>query len=172
MKHPFPYLALGAALVLAPGCGRQHEHPTSAASHAAGEAAHHHHVAPHGGTLVEVGEHQFNLEFLFDAERGVLQAWLLDAHAENFVRAAMPGFVVVAQAAGREHTLNFAPVANAVTGETVGDTAQFEAPALWLRDAKAFDGEIKAVTVRGVTFPNLRFSFPINADHDDDEKAH
>lgn len=155
-------VAVACALVLV-GCGKR----VAATSKASGGAAHGHaHVAPHGGTLVEVGEHQFNLEFLFDESRSVLQVWFLDAHAENFVRVALPGFEVTATAGGKTHTLTFAPVANAVTGETANDTSLFEAPAPWLRDAKAFDGVVKAITVRGVSFSNIAFRF--SAPHDDD----
>lgn len=136
-----------------PGCRRP------AAADAAAAGAHHGHVAPHGGTLVELGEHQFVLELAFDAERGVLQAWWLDGHAENFVRVALPGFVVDATAGGATRRLEFRPVASAVTGETVGATAQFEAPAAWLAAAKSFDGVIQAVTVRGVGFAGVSFRF-------------
>jgi hypothetical protein len=154
------------SLVLA-GCGKP-----EARSEKAPAAAGHVHVAPHGGTLVEVGEHQFNLEFLFDESRGVLQAWFLDAHAENFVRVALPDFEVAATSGGKNYALTFAPVANAVTGETAGDTAQFEAAAPWLRDAKAFDGVVKAITVRGVSFSGIAFDFPLNHDDHDHAKEH
>lgn len=159
-------VAVACALVLA-GCDKR-EAPAPKMS--AGASHGHAHVAPHGGTLVEVGEHQFNLEFLFDESRGVLQAWFLDGHAENFVRVALPGFEVSAKSSGKDYTLTFAPVANAVTGETTNDTSLFEAPAAWLRDAKAFDGVVKAITVRGVSFSNIAFDYP--ASHDDHDHDH
>lgn len=150
------------------GCRRPAapEPPTAAAPHG--------HVAPHGGTLVELGEHQFNLEFAFAGERGVLQAWFLDGHAENFVRVPLPAFVVEATTGGAARRLEFRPVASAVTGETAGDTAQFEAPAPWLASAKSFDGVIRAVTVRGVGFAEVPFRFstgPVAASTDS-EHAH
>lgn len=133
---------------------------------AAAAHAHHHH-APHGGVLVELGEHQFNVEFKFDETRGVLQAWVLDAHAENFVRIAQRGLEVQATAADRTRVLDFVAVANTMTGETAGDTSLFEVEAGWLRTAKAFDGRIKAITVRGVTFDDVAFRFSAqNDDHD------
>jgi len=139
------------ALALA-GCGQGHDH-------AHGQA--HVHVAPHGGTLVELGTHQYNLEFVFDAGRGVLQAFILDGHAEAFVRVSIPEFAVTATAAGQRHLLLFRAVANAVTGETAGNTATFEAPAEWLRAAKAFDGTLQAINVRGTSFNNVTFRFAV-----------
>jgi hypothetical protein len=129
-------------------------------------ASGHHHHAPHGGVLVELGEHQAALEFKFDGARGVLQAWVFDGHAENFVRIEALGFELEARAGGAVHVLQFTPVASAITGETVGHTATFEAPAEWLRAAKAFDGRLKAITVRGSPYTDIAFSFSTNhAEH-------
>lgn len=145
------------ALLAGFGCARKE--PGSAA------AGGHEHHAPHGGVLVELGGHQASLELRFDGTRGVLQAWLLDAHAENFVRTDQPGFEIEARAGGAVHAVRFVAVANAMTGETVGDTATFEAPADWLRAAKAFDGRVKAITVRGVTFQDVPFKFSEHEAH-------
>jgi hypothetical protein len=122
----------------------------------------HRHPAPHGGVLVELGEHQANLEFKFDEARGVLQAWVFDGHAENFVRIEAPGFEVEARTGGSVHLLRFTAVASAMTGETAGNTATFESPAEWLRTAKAFDGRVKAITVRGSLFKDVAFTFSTN----------
>ena len=44
-----------------------------------------HHAAPHGGQLVELGEHGsgFNLELVLH-EDGFLQIYVLDAHVDRF----------------------------------------------------------------------------------------
>ena len=49
-----------------------------------GSVGEHVHVAPHGGQLVEVGEHGsgYNLELVLHPD-GFLQIYVLDAHAEN-----------------------------------------------------------------------------------------
>ena len=124
--------------------------------HGHGHGGGHAHKPLMGGELVEVGEHQFNLEFKFDAARGVLQAWVLDAHAENFVRVAMPSFEV-REAGGAKRTVVLQAVANPISGETVGDTSSFEGAAPWLGGIKHFDGVVKAVTVRGVEFRDIGF---------------
>lgn len=140
------------------GCAKHESAPASAGGHA--------HTAPHGGVLVELGDHEASLEFRFEAARGILQAWVLDAHAENFVRIIQHGFEVEAVAGGRGRLLDFVAVANPLTGETVGDTALFEVEAAWLRDAKAFDGRVKAITVRGKTFRDVAFTYREPAPHD------
>lgn len=120
----------------------------------------HAHTAPHGGTLVELGEHAYALELVLDPADGRLTAWVLDAHAENFVRIAAREFEVVATVAGTPRSLRFAAIANPATGETVGATAQFEAQADWLRTTPAFDALLTSLEVRGTTFSAVAFHFP------------
>lgn len=163
-----------AAALLA-GCGQKSEAPApTAAAPAApakaseehdahGHAGHNHgsghvHKALQGGELVEVGEHQFNVELKFDATRGVLQLWVLDAHAENYVRIAATT-LTLQEEEGAKRTITLRPLANALTGETVGDSATFEGDAPWLREVKHFDGTLKGLKVRGVDFPDLDLHF-------------
>ena len=78
-SHLFKFLFIPLFFI---ACGKDsHEHDSGS------EKGHHVHVAPHGGQLVEVGEHGagFNLELVLHAD-GFLQIYVLDAHAENFVR--------------------------------------------------------------------------------------
>lgn len=141
-------------LLLLAGCAK----PEDARSPAA-HPGDHQHAAPHGGVLVELGNHEANLEFRFDAGRGVMQAWVLDGHAENFVRIAQRSIEVEAVSGGRGRLLDFVAVADSLTGETAGDTALFEADAPWLREAKAFDGRVKAITVRGKSHQDVAFVY-------------
>lgn len=47
------------------------------------EESDHVHTAPHGGHLIELGNHEFNLEVCFDETSKELTLYVLDAHAEN-----------------------------------------------------------------------------------------
>lgn len=133
------------------GCGDSHD------SH--GHAAHagHTHVAPHGGTLVEVGEHAFNVELIRDLPSGKLTAFVLDGHAESFVRLPIEAFELVIDRAGGAETLRLAAVANPKTGEKVGDTSQFEVQAEWLKTPGALTGSIKELDIRGSKFSGVKF---------------
>lgn len=144
--------------LLAIGCGRSHDHahdkaaPDDAHGHSHGHA----HTAPHGGQLVEVGDHQFNVELVLDRETGRLAAYVLDGHAENFVRIVQPAIEVRLKDPARG--LMLTAVANPATGETVGNTSQFEATAPWLKSAGDVAGEIVRLEIRGATFSALSFS--------------
>jgi hypothetical protein len=126
----------------------------------------HEHHPPHGGTPVVLGNEAYHLEFVRDPAAGTLQAYVLDGEMEVFVRSAMPVLEVDAVAGGAPRVLRLAPVANPATGETVGDTALFEAQADWLKGAPDFDAVIPTVTVRGSTFTGVRFTFPKGNDAD------
>src|SRR5687768_4888823 len=60
----------------------------------------HAHVAPHGGILVELGDHAYNLELVRHNEAGKLSAYVLDGHAEKFVRINTPTIELVAMPGG------------------------------------------------------------------------
>ncbi len=148
-------------LVLLAGCSK----PADAPKADAVQHKHEHH-APHGGTPVVLGEEIYHVELVLDAATGKLQAFILDGEMENFMRSAAPSFEVAATVNGAPQTLTFRAVADSATGETIGDTALFEAQADWLKATKTFDGTIKSLAIRGTTFTDVKFNFPKGNDKD------
>lgn len=144
-------LVLSLALFLA-ACGRKEPAPSHPGGHV--------HVAPHGGTLIEIGEHAFNLELLRDAATGKLTAWVLDGHAENFVRLKVPAIEGLATFGAEKRPFQLKAVANPATGETAGDTSQFEMQADWLKTKDAFTVTIPALEIRGRKFGPLTANYP------------
>ena len=151
---------LGFALA---GCGKKA--PAVEADHA--YTAHpHEHKAPHGGTPVALGNETYHLELVLDAGAGKLSAYVLDGEMENFVHSAAAAFEVIATVNGGQQILVFKPVANAATGEIVGDTSLFEAQAEWLKSTKEFDAMLTKFEVRGSSFSEVGFNFPKGNDRD------
>lgn len=145
-------LFLGAlSLVAFSACGKKAD---SGETHGA-----HVHVAPHGGTLVELGEHAYTLELVRDTAAGKLTAYVFDGHVENFVRLPSPTLELIAMPGGIYTPVTLKAVANPSTGETVGDTSQFEVHADWLKTAGEFAG-IFTVEIRGNKFEQVAFSLP------------
>lgn len=138
-------LLVFAAVFLLPACSK-HD-----ASHAA-----HQHTAPHGGTLVELGEHAYSVEFLRDRAAGKLTVWVLDGHAEKFVRITSPALELIAMPGGKYTPLSLQAVANDATGEKIGDTSQFEAQADWLKTADEFAG-ILTIEIRGKKYEQVPY---------------
>jgi len=141
-----------AAFVFVAGCSKQPSNESAA-------HAEHVHKAPHGGTLVELGEHAYAIELLRDRDAGKLTAWILDGHAENFVRITSPEINVVAMPGGKYTPLALKAVANPTTGETVGNTSQFETTADWLKTADAFAG-ILTIEIKGTKFEQVPYELP------------
>jgi hypothetical protein len=150
MKYVLVPLFAALLLLTLGGCG-QRESASSSGGHT--------HRAPHGGTLVEIGQHAYNLELVRDAATGKLTAYVLDGHAENFIRIAMPSFELIAITGGERKPLTMRAVANTATGETVGDTSQFEAQADWLKNTAEFPGLVPSIDIRGTKFDNVALQF-------------
>jgi hypothetical protein len=111
----------------------------------------HGHQAPHGGTLVEVGDHFAQLELV--VADGRITAYVLDGHAELGLRIEQRELVL--HAGGKRVVL--AAAANPLTGEKPGDTSQFDAP---FTGPAAWDGEVESLRVKGQEFRGLKFKFP------------
>ncbi|MEO6244092.1 MAG: hypothetical protein ABIQ12_01545 [Opitutaceae bacterium] len=153
-----PRLTLAAALVFAfSACAKKDPH----AGHDHSTHKHdHEHKAPHGGTAVVLGKEAFHLELVRDAAAGKLTAYVLDGEMENFIRLKAAAFEVAVTSGSAPRRLTFQPVANSATGETVGDTSQFEASADWLKTTTAFDATLVSLEIRGTTFAAVAFNFP------------
>lgn len=145
---------VAAVLCLGPwGCGEPHS-DHSGGSHPAGGHAH---EPKYGGILVELGNHEGNVEVVLDPAAGRLTLYVLDAHAENFVRLPVSSIAVVADAPGGPRTLNLQPVANTATGEKAGDTSQFEVVEEWLKTSPTLTGRIQELPVRSKTYRDVAF---------------
>ena len=141
-----------SALACFTGCDGQ---PKSSHSHSG-----HHHEPPHGGTAIDLGDEEAHLEFVLDGVAGKLTCYVLQAHMSGFQRITQPALELEATVSAKIEPLVLKAVANAATGEKVGDTSQFEVQAEWLKTVKSFDAELKSISVRGKTYTTLRFNFP------------
>ena len=121
-------------------------------------------VAPHGGKLVEIGEHGLgiHLELLLN-DQGFLQIFVLDAHAENFVSIAQPTIEFLGtDSTGAKKIFHCDAVADHVTGSTVGDTAQFTSREKFSGELP-LKGNISSLKVLGKTYKMIAFEFPDNS---------
>lgn len=144
-------LALVLSLLVA-GCGKS--------SPSGGGGGGHVHAAPHGGKLLELGQHAYSVELVRDAAAGKLTAYVLDGHAEGFVRIEAPSLAFVFTVGGESRGLLMRAVASQATGETVGNTAQFEAEADWIKGPSELSGVIKTLPIRGSVFSDIPFRLP------------
>ena len=130
----------------------------------------HVHSALNGGMLVEVGAHGagYNLELCLHDE-GFLQIYVLDAHAEGFVRIAQPTIeVIIPDANGTQQTLVCDAMADPVTGETVGDSALFTSVKR-IGDQLPLKGMIPSIQILSQSYENISFEFNGNSAAPEDD---
>ena len=113
-----------------------------------------------------LGHETYHLELVRDAATGTLQTYVLDGEMNNFIRVTAPTLEIEVTVNGARQTLVLRAVENSATGETVGDTAQFEGRAEWLKTAREFDGTLKSISIRGTPFTAIKFNFPAGNDRD------
>ena len=117
----------------------------------------HAHSSKMGGQLVALGDHMFNAELLSDRTAGKLTLWLLDAHAENYVRVTNETFSMEFTVGDKKEALLLRAATNPATGERVGETAQFEGQSDFLKTAGPLKGLLPEIGIRGKTFTNVVF---------------
>ena len=138
---------LGLLLI---GCSRPPGSPTPTATQ------HHHHAAPHGESLIEVGEELAHLELLWKPDSGRLTLYVIDGECEQAIRLKQAQLEMVQ--AGQTYRLR--AVANPLTGETVGDSSQFEGDLPGLRGQTRWNAKLKELKIAGQTFSDVSVEFP------------
>ena len=132
------------------------------------EEGHREHTAPHGGTLVVLGEEFAHFELVVDANEGKLTAYILDGEAENPVRIQQGEIELEMRIENPDRNesdeLNF-PLklkasANVLTGETVGDTSEFIGQSDQLKGVTNFNAVLTLITIKGKKFKDTAFNFP------------
>ena len=121
----------------------------------------HYHHAPHGGTLVQLGDEFCHLEFVLDSSQGELTAYVLDQEARSAVQVTggpLKLHLKFSQAQAEELTLQ--PVADPLTGETAENSSRFSGRSERLQGATSFEGVLQGITVKGRDFSEVEFSFP------------
>lgn len=124
----------------------------------------HYHPAPHGGQLVELGKHGsgFNLELVLH-EQGFLQIFVLDAHVQNFVRISANSIdIEVTEQNGTTKIITCEPIADPITGETVGNTSLFTSTER-INKLLPLTGVINRIDVMNSPYENVEINFLGNA---------
>lgn len=144
------FLCSGFALVS--GCGRDGHAPHAHTDHV--------HEAKHGGVAVELGEHEFQIEFTHGDTPGTLFAYVMDGHMNEYVRIAAPSFSATATVDGVAFPIVFEATAEAATGEKIGDSSLFTARGSGLATKSAVDLSIPTLVIKGHTYQNVTARVP------------
>ena len=143
-------LVLAAVAAVLAGCDSKEEDK---------KGTKHEHRPPHGGTLVEFGEEFAHLELVLDPATGRLTGYVLDGEAEKPARLSQKEVQIEVKKPSRFKVVLQA-VSNALTGETAGDTSQFEGQSNLLKGLKDFDAAVVKISLKGNEFSGVDFNFP------------
>jgi hypothetical protein len=148
----FLFAILIALFVL--GCA-EHQHDESCGSH----GGLHVHEPLLGGQLMALGEHGsgYNLELLID-ENNRFSVYILDAHAENFVRIEQESLQVNLSDENTTSLILHA-VADSATGETIGNTSHFQSKET-VEKFLPIEGVIQMIEIGSKQYFEIDFAFP------------
>ena len=147
--------------LLVVGC-TEHQHDESCESH----GGLHLHEPLLGGQLMAMGEHGsgYNLELLIDANNH-FSVYILDAHAENFVRIEQES-LQVDLSDGNTTSLILHAVADSATGETVGNTSHFKTKGT-VEKFLPLNGIIEMIEIGSKQYSAIEFFFPNDPQSED-----
>jgi hypothetical protein len=136
------------------GCA-EHQHDESCESH----GGLHVHEPLLGGQLMALGEHGsgYNLELLIDAKNH-FSVYILDAHAENFVRIDQESLQVNLSDENKASITLYA-VADPATGETTGNTSHFQSKKT-VEKFLPIKGIIQTIEIGSKQYSEIEFFFP------------
>ena len=148
----FFFSLFSTALLLLSGCSSDH--------HSSDHGGHHIHQPLRGGVLMELGKHGsgYNLEILQNPA-DQLEIFILDAHAENYVRIAQPSIELTLRDSNQ--TISLGAVADPATGETVGNSALFRTESNISKNIP-LQGILRSLKIGSKTYTDQPFEFSGN----------
>lgn len=96
------------------------------AANAEAASSEHKHTAPHGGHLIPIGDHEYNIEMVFSAEPRELHAYVLGGHAEKKIGLELESFDFD-QEDGEGNEVEIELMANPQEGDKEGTASRFTA---------------------------------------------
>jgi hypothetical protein len=173
-------LAIAGGLALVGGCGgssteykkaSEIKEKRPAVAHDEHDHDHDHdhdhvHVAPHGGALVELGDHIANLELVLDPATGKLTGYMLDAHAENPLPIAQPEIEITIDAeklddAGKQTMVSVPLKLTAKSEGEKKEASEFTAQSDELKAVNHFHGSIPVIETPEKKFEKIDVHYEV-----------
>ena len=148
----FFFSLFSTALLLLFGC--------STDPHSSDHGGLHIHQPLRGGVLMELGKHGsgYNLEILQNTN-DQLEIFILDAHAENYVRISQP--TIELTLTDSNQTMSLGAVADPATGERVGNSALFRTESNISKNIP-LQGILRSLKIGSKTYSDQPFEFSGN----------
>lgn len=169
MPRLFALTTLACLMATFVGCSRSDDYREVSDSDLAPVEEHHHsHEAPHGGLLIEMGEHEYNAELVVAEDRN-LTVYVLSAHAEAPVPAAADSAKLSLK--NGEETTEVALKAVPQEGEADGQASQFQSEQP-LPEAIADTHDLSGSLTLNIAGKDYTVTVDGHADHDHEGHDH
>jgi len=144
------------------GCRQEYDDHDHEGGHGEGsektDSQGHAHAAKFGGTLVEIGDHFAQAEIVFDNDTGRITVYFWDGHVESPRRIKSKSIPATVTTPAGDVEVALAAQADALAGETIGNSSRFEAEVEALKGADTAIGLFGPVDFAGKIFAEVKFS--------------
>lgn len=123
---------------------------------------HHHHTAPHGGTLFVLGLHSAHVELVFDPESAALDLYALDGHAAELytLRAEPIALETRAASDGPWIPVTLTPSEEPAHRPTPAFAARFRGVAAHLAGLERFEVRLPELEIAGTRYRGVTAWYP------------
>jgi hypothetical protein len=154
------------AIGLLAACGEHDDHGHLDMGHD------HAHAPRMGGHLIELGDHEFQVEIVLYPETGTLEAYVWDGHVEHDVPVAMKSLAVHATVGDTSHEIVLHGDANLYGKNAEGKWSKFKGQHDSLKKVDHFDGALAEMTIAGKTFPAAVFHYHLGGNSGEHDHEH
>jgi len=162
VMRAYPFL-LALALV---ACGENRD----VAQHGHGG---HDHAPKYGGRLVELGDHEFQVELLLYPDDGKLEAYMWDGHVEVPIPCAMESILIEGEAGAQSFTIGLTQAPPLLGKPMKGKSTKFAGQLDALKGVVAFKGTLVEIKLADKIFTAVAFEYTEKAhDHDHGDHDH
>jgi hypothetical protein len=143
------------------GCGDSADHRHSDIGHLdiSDDHAGHDHAPPMGGHLIELGDHEFQVELVLYPETGALEAYVWDGHAERDVPIAMKTLTVNVSVGETSTAIVLNGEANLYGKSADAEWSKYKGQHDSLKKTDHLEGTLGEITIAGKKFASTAFHY-------------
>jgi hypothetical protein len=112
---------------------------------------HHHHEAPNGGVLIELGEEFAHLEFVSDTANNKITCYVFNGSLDSGLKAQQNSIIAEIKGKDESHNVIFTPTISELANNTAESSSQFEA------DYKFEKGVLVKLNIKKIILKNKIF---------------
>lgn len=160
-KAPASSLSENHGVVGEQGSVKSSSQPAEAPGTGKEEHEGHHHVAQHGGSLIELPDEIGHVEAVLDKTIGQLTLYFLDGEAEEAVRVKQDAISMTVSISGQaDFQMKTTAQENVLTGESANDSSMFVGTDDRLKGVISFTAKLDPFDFKGASLTSINITYP------------